>query len=93
MLHPAPARTIPASRDAILTILACELGRLDIVFLNESEVDALNLMDDLGMHVLDAVEVHRILEESFGVTILDEEFSGAPHVGELVALVLGKAAA
>lgn len=45
------------------------------------------LRDDLDMDSFDEVNLLADLEDSFGITISDEEFANIKTVGEVVALV------
>lgn len=50
-------------------------------------VEEASFVDDLGADSLDIVELVMALEESFGVSIPDEEAEGIKTVGDAVAFI------
>lgn len=54
-------------------------------------VEEASFIDDLGADSLDIVELVMALEESFGVSIPDEEAEGIKTVGDAVAYIAANA--
>jgi len=54
-------------------------------------VEEASFVDDLGADSLDIVELVMALEESFGVSIPDEEAEGIKTVGDAVAYIQANA--
>lgn len=54
-------------------------------------VEDASFIDDLGADSLDIVELVMALEESFGVSIPDEEAEGIKTVGDAVAYIAANA--
>lgn len=69
----------------IKQIIADEIGK------NVEEItEEKDLVKDLGVDSLDAVEFIMAMEEEFGVTITDEEGSAIKTVADVIKLVEGK---
>ncbi len=71
--------------EKVCTVIAETLS-CDITALNE----ATNLQDDLGADSLDAVELNMALEDTFGISISDEELAELKTIGDIVKVVSEK---
>lgn len=74
-----------ADVNRIKQIIADEIGKKV-----EDIAEGKDLVKDLGVDSLDAVEIIMAMEEEFGVTITDEEGSSIKTVDDVIKLVEGK---
>ena len=56
----------------------------------ESITEKSRVIDDLGADSLDVVEMLRVLEDEFNVTVTDEESMQLKTVGDIAKLIDGK---
>lgn len=71
----------PIPEQAIATVHRIIAEQVDVPL--ESVTPEARIMEDLGADSLDVMEIVMRLEETFNITIPDDEVENAPTVGEL----------